>query len=421
MLNFVFERFEDTPMRARTNMAACTDRIAGNDHSSDWPRFSESGLLAYLSAANFEFSECTLDDRPARYVYATSTYNGPHYWAGWSGNDQGFRSLFEFIPDVVCNDCRSGHAVLLIDQLMEGYSHDSLYEFFHAELERLSLPARCLIYVSGNHRESQRYHRWLTTQDQKQPIVMLSLPHLEFISRGFFQKQIQLNWQDYAHHLNQSTTRPLLYNCLNRVNRYHRNLMFMHLWQANLLEHGLVSCEKLDWAWHLAQNGWSHEQIAAAKSCLPRIIDFNDFNNNPAMDIAQHIYQHTRISVITETLGDDAADQLFVTEKPFKSIYMLHPFMVLGQQGHLAQLRDWGYETFGDFWDESYDHMPNMAQRAAAITANLCQLRDSRDLYELHRDLRHILEHNQNNFLSRSADTPYLRTLIQALYAALDN
>jgi hypothetical protein len=421
MLNFVFELYTETPVRGRANLTACVDRIAGNDHSGDWPRFSETAVLPYLVDAEIDFSESNLNHSFDRYVYATSTYNGPHTWAGWPGNAQGFRSLFDYIPQMVLQDLRQGRAVLLIDQLMEGYSDDRLYVFFHAELQRLALPTRCLIYASGNAREAQRYAAWHAQQDLTDPIVMLSLPHLEFVTRGFFSQQPQLSWRDYAHHATEHARSPLLYNCQNRANRYHRNVMFMHLWHSDLLDQGLISCEKLDWAWRLVNDGWQYQQVDAAKAHLPRIIDFTDFNTNPAMEVTRWIYQNSRISVITETLGDDEPDQLFVTEKPFKSIYALHPFMVLAQRGHLAQLRDWGYATFADFWDESYDQLSSIHKRAAAITANLCALRDHTDLWALHADLRPVLEHNRSNFLRRGADTADLRRLIAALHAAVDN
>ena len=34
---------------------------------------------------------------------------------------------------------------------------------------------------------------------------------------------------------------------------------------------------------------------------------------------------------------------------------MYQPFIVLGPQGYLRQLRSHGFKTFSEFWDESYD------------------------------------------------------------------
>ena len=32
-----------------------------------------------------------------------------------------------------------------------------------------------------------------------------------------------------------------------------------------------------------------------------------------------------------------------------------HPFVMVSKKGTLKYLRDIGFKTFGDFWDESYD------------------------------------------------------------------
>jgi hypothetical protein len=49
----------------------------------------------------------------------------------------------------------------------------------------------------------------------------------------------------------------------------------------------------------------------------------------------------------------------FITEKTYKPIAHQHPFMVYGQSHTLAQLRALGFETYGNLFDESYDHVTN--------------------------------------------------------------
>ena len=51
----------------------------------------------------------------------------------------------------------------------------------------------------------------------------------------------------------------------------------------------------------------------------------------------------------------------------------LQPFMVLGNRGTLKRLKQYGYRTFDQIWDESYDDLPTWQQRADAIVKNLQQ------------------------------------------------
>ena len=66
------------------------------------------------------------------------------------------------------------------------------------------------------------------------------------------------------------------------------------------------------------------------------------------------------------------------TEKTFKGIYYELPFMIAGVAGSLKGLKGLGFETFPEWFDESYDNM---------------------DLWD---DKKHIIEKNISNIMSKS-------------------
>jgi len=59
------------------------------------------------------------------------------------------------------------------------------------------------------------------------------------------------------------------------------------------------------------------------------------------------------IHVVTETVYNGKKNHL--TEKTFKPIVMQQPFIIQSCKGSLEYLRRYGFKTFGEFWDESYD------------------------------------------------------------------
>lgn len=59
------------------------------------------------------------------------------------------------------------------------------------------------------------------------------------------------------------------------------------------------------------------------------------------------------IHVVTETVYKGRKNHL--TEKAFKPIVMQQPFIIQSCKGSLEYLRRYGFKTFGEFWDESYD------------------------------------------------------------------
>jgi hypothetical protein len=76
-------------------------------------------------------------------------------------------------------------------------------------------------------------------------------------------------------------------------------------------------------------------------------------------------YEATDIEIILETLFDDSRIQL--TEKSLRPIACGQPFILAGTSGSLEYLRSYGFITFGDIWDESYDLIEDPEERLIRI------------------------------------------------------
>ena len=79
----------------------------------------------------------------------------------------------------------------------------------------------------------------------------------------------------------------------------------------------------------------------------------NQATSNHSADYDHHDYAQCAIDVVLETLFDDG--RLHLTEKILRPIACGKPFILAGTQGSLEYLRSYGFETFGDIIDESYD------------------------------------------------------------------
>ena len=89
-----------------------------------------------------------------------------------------------------------------------------------------------------------------------------------------------------------------------------------------------------------------------------------------------------------------------LTEKTFKPIAMGMPFVITGTQGSLAYLREYGFKTFGDVWDESYDDEKDDFKRLEKI-ANLLKELDSKtreEKQEIFNRCIPVIKHNWNHF-----------------------
>lgn len=102
--------------------------------------------------------------------------------------------------------------------------------------------------------------------------------------------------------------------------------------------------------------------------------------------------------LVTETVA--TGRRLHLTEKTFKPICLRMPFIIVGTKGSLAYLRSYGFKTFGDIWDESYDDEEDdeiSLERIASLLRSLDELPAEGKEYLFIR-AQEIIEHNYNHF-----------------------
>jgi hypothetical protein len=108
-------------------------------------------------------------------------------------------------------------------------------------------------------------------------------------------------------------------------------------------------------------------------------------------------YDQTYFSVVLETSVNDHTP-MFLTEKTFKPIAFYHPFMLLGHTGSLSQIRSFGFETFPEIFDESYDDISDVRQRIEKITQEIKKITH----IEYTKDIQEKLSHNRNLFFDKT-------------------
>jgi hypothetical protein len=110
----------------------------------------------------------------------------------------------------------------------------------------------------------------------------------------------------------------------------------------------------------------------------------------------RQFYTNSLISLVTET--NFREHNVSLTEKSFKPLKEKHPFIIVGSAYSLQSLRDLGFQTFNDFWDESYDLQHNHYKRMAAIVDLCLEISkwDINKVLEFRRKVKPILEHNFN-------------------------
>ena len=127
--------------------------------------------------------------------------------------------------------------------------------------------------------------------------------------------------------------------------------------------------------------------------------------------------QDSLVYVPTETVY--FGRRTHITEKTFKAIALEMPFVLVAATGSLEYLREYGFQTFADIFDESYDQETNDIQRIEKVVKLLKQLDQLslRERQQIHRACLPIVEHNFNHFYSGG----FTNILWQELTGMLNN
>jgi hypothetical protein len=128
------------------------------------------------------------------------------------------------------------------------------------------------------------------------------------------------------------------------------------------------------------------------------------------------------IYVPTETVYFGHRQHL--TEKTFKAIALEMPFVLVAPAHSLKYLREYGFETFAPYIDETYDTIEDPVKRIEAVAQILLEIqaRSAAAKKALWNDLLPVVEHNYNHFYRggfRDILEQELKTMLAGLCGAL--
>ena len=99
----------------------------------------------------------------------------------------------------------------------------------------------------------------------------------------------------------------------------------------------------------------------------------------------------------------------FMSEKTLKPLASQHPFLLVSTRGNLQHVRDLGFETFPELFDESYDLHFTWQQRMAAVLEQV-QKFDPRAIENPR--VREKLKYNQHRLFDRSLTDYFFKTTV---------
>jgi hypothetical protein len=238
----------------------------------------------------------------------------------------------------------------------------------------------------------------------------------------FFHGLAALDWYRDYQYITHTSKFNKKFLCLNRIvtgDRSYRLELVANIMSQGLLEHGDVSLAISntpigDWRSEISSPDTKltdnaivsiKKQIGQLTGPLTVDLDSPDASCSAHVGSAEMaINQSALWHVVSETVF--YYNKKHLTEKIFKPIVNKRPFLLVGARGNLAYLKSYGFKTFDNWIDESYDLEVDPSRRLEMITEQLsfiCSL-DTTQLDTMYQEMMPVIEHNYNHFFGNFKD-----------------
>ena len=187
--------------------------------------------------------------------------------------------------------------------------------------------------------------------------------------------------------------------CYQRKPRWHRVELAKRLIENNLIQRGIITLGENN-----ADYDWSEGAYLAPMKLNEDIKNINPTYNNEfgiVNDLASlgqlSIWQNHFLNIVSETEFNNW-HATFVSEKTFKPLLGLRPFVIHGQTAVYDFLTKNGFKTFNQYWEGIYPEMGNdQIGDIVEIVKLLCS-KSPQELTNMYNDMLPDLLYNRERF-----------------------
>lgn len=364
------------------------------------------------------------------YVYPISSTPHLEFFLGISNSHNKVNGSYFWknISSVVLEDVRNGKAVILIDYAEENFLSRDEYEKMHECLKQSNIPKERIIFAFNTFNGEEVYKSWFTEDERKVtvknwPYVIVNTSHHYYHNR---KQYVSLDWFNNS----RNTIRKNHFLFKVRRPRDHRLAMLSKLASDNHLSKGDWSCltpVTIEYQFqHLERDyGITIDPLVIREldKQLPHTLESessSDYNTVSAWtDEHPEAYKSSYLYICTETYMHEPHKSL--TEKVFKPIVNLQPFIFIAYKGALKQLRDLGFKTFSPYIDESYDDIEDRGERFRQAYDEIDRLVSMpiEELHDLYWRMEEILIYNQEHLLNIHRNKELATGFFEFLYSQI--
>ena len=295
-------------------------------------------------------------------------------------NADGFFDSNEIHKEVL-NRIKNKTAYFLVTVLYEGYMDDEFLDHMSNYFTSKNIPLTQIVYLSNCFNGQKIYEDYC---QRKGKAVEMNMEYFPIF---------RIDKCDVSSALDTITEyrtgpRKKTFLCFNRRYNDHRLMLYLKMVKLGLINQSYYSMDKIqpessssfiDNSKYLLTKfpdmDLNSTDVLVADKLLPLILDNANFSRYPMehnADPVKHLYENSLVNIVMETYFFNKI--IHITEKTYKPIAFMQPFVLVGAAGSLQHIKDMGFKTFGEFWDESYDQETDDKKRFEMITSVLKEI-----------------------------------------------
>ena len=344
------------------------------------------------------------------FVYATYVHHNQRLWT----------EHINLIPNKVLDGVRNGQGFLLFDNTLEGNRVDG--EWFidplYKSISELDLPPENVIFVTNNLLAEKIHDEYERDKKIKLVSFMWNVYDVKRLIRGKnLPKKVDI--QDEIEYKSKNLEKIKHFLKINRTNRPERNIFMLFMNYYKLFDQSLISFPSFpdEYCPTGFEKYLTKENIEDLKSKVPFDIDKTDASNHGDAGFGRGFfdadlpfqpihYKNSFISIVFCAFPFED-NTCHLHSSTFNPMYCGHPILQFGPYQSLREMRERGFKTFGQWWDESYDDEPNHWKRfekVMEVTMKLSKI-STKELLEVYIDMKEVLQHNVDLILQYNIKT----------------
>ncbi len=276
----------------------------------------------------------------------------------------------------------------------------------HNVCKELKLDESRVVYINGDMNLDKNYDEWFKNSGFDKPINCFGFPWCILHDREDVLKNIGYNSYKFIKYEDRDKLPTKKFICLNGT--YNKSRQYIIDKLENFKEYGYLS----DLNRGIKLDNLSIDKLVGVQR-----------NDEPSVFLLDDFHKDSYFSIVNEASGGWEAfnqDKLFAycTEKITKPLYYGHPFILIGWKNSLKFLKEMGFKTYDDIFDESYDELETWEERTRAVWKEIERVLTlpDKEFYEKFDKVQEKVIYNQKRFFAYDGYVDDFITKLMKIY-----